>query len=387
VRDAPKEKNAGEDDVIKRTTLMFAIGLALPGCMTAPPAPPESELGPALEVVGALPNAPGNITVTPSGLVVTSVHPSFDSDVVAYAAAGGEVEVFPEGAAGGVAVGDAPGTRRVLSVRADRDRQVWMLAGMPGPGPKIFYIWDLDARAMARTIEVATGEGAIPSSFFNDMALALDHGVVVVSDPAADGPALLVLDAETGSVRRLLENHASVVAEDVDGVIDGVPLAQARDAAGALIPLRGAVNPITIDADEEWVYYGPMSGLSLYRVRLADLMDESLSAEQLGARVERFGDKPASAGITIDDAGNVYVTDVGARGVGVTAPDGRYRLLVQDDVLLDWPDGLAVGDDGYVYVAANGLYRTWLSHEALGRPEPPFPLVRFKALAPSTAGR
>ncbi len=81
------------------------------------------------------------------------------------------------------------------------------------------------------------------------------------------------------------------------------------------------------------------------------------------------------------------MTDVGARGIGVTAPDGRYRLLVQDEALLDWPDGLAVDGAGHVYVAANGLHRTWISHESLGAPAPPFPLVRFEALAPTTQGR
>jgi sugar lactone lactonase YvrE len=359
----------------------IAASLLLASCAVAPPAPPP------LEVIAAAPNAPGNITVTPDGLVVVSVHPSFESDVAAYVAAGGEVEAFPEGGAGRIATGDGPGMRRVLSVRADRDGMVWLLSGQPGPNPRTFYVWDLAARAMDRVIEIEPGDVAIPSSFFNDIALAPSRGVLVVSDPAGGGPALVVLDMETGEGRRLLENHVSVVAEDIDALIDGRALSQARDEAGALVLLRGAVNPITIDAAEEWVYYGPMSGTSLYRVRLADLLDESLAPDTLGARVERFGDKPPSAGITIDDAGNVYVTDVGARGVGVTAPDGSYRVLVQDDVLLDWPDGLAVGDDGYVYVAANGLYRTWFSHQDMGAPAPPFPLVRFKALAPTTAGR
>jgi hypothetical protein len=89
----------------------------------------------------------------------------------------------------------------------------------------------------------------------------------------------------------------------------------------------------------------------------------------------------------MDDAGNVYVTDVQARGIGVTSPDGKYRLLVQDDKLLDWPDGIAVDGQGWVYVACSHLYRTMASHADEGKPEPPFALVRFKALAGTTQGR
>src|SRR5690606_30724972 len=143
----------------------------------------------------------------------------------------------------------------------------------------------------------------------------------------------------------------------------------------------------TIDAAHEWVYYGAMSGATVWRVRLDDLLDQSLSADALAARAERYARKSPSAGITMDDAGNIYVTDVGARGIGIAAPGADYRLLAQDDALFDWPDGLTVGGDGYVYSAANGLYRGWASHEHLGPAQPPFPLVRVKALADTTAGR
>ena len=334
-----------------------------------------SAQAPDVEVLADLPNGPGNLTVTPDGTVIISVHPSYQSDVIAYAVSPeGEVRPFPSPEA-------SEGMGRVLSVRADQNGDVWMLSGMGGPAAKNFYIVDVATGALERTIAVES-----PGSFYNDMALALDHGAVVISDPGGEG-ALAVLDVESGTARRVLEGHPSVSAEDVDAPIDGVPLAQGRDEDGELIPLRSGVNPITIDVAQEWVYYGAMSGTNIWRVRLADLMDESLSAEELAARVERYGAKAPSAGITIDNEGNVYAADVGARGIGVTAPDGEYRVLVQDDTLFDWPDGLTVGGDGYVYSAANGLYRGWASHEHLGRAQLPFKLVRFKALADTTVGR
>lgn len=327
---------------------------------------------PKVEVLAELPNGPGNLTVAPDGTVIVSVHPSFESDVIAYAVdPDGAVRPFPSEEA-------SDGMGRVLSVRADDEGNVWMLSGQGGA--KHLYVADIATGDLERTIEIDA------PGFLNDMALALDRGVIAMSVPGQPN-ALAVLDVETGELRRVLEGHESVNAEDIDAPIDGVPLAQGRTPEGELIPLRSGVNPITIDSAHEWVYFGAMSGATLWRVHLDDLLNESLSDEELGARVERYGAKSPSAGITMDDAGNVYVTDVGARGVGVTTPDGQYRVYVQDDALFDWPDGLTVGPDGHVYSAANGLYRGWASHQHLERAQPPFQLVRFSALADTTAGR
>lgn len=353
---------------IRSFTLVLAAGMTF----TATGAAFAQQGTPDVEILAEIPAAPGNLTVAPDGTVIISVHPSSPSEVIAYAVSpGGEVRPFPSAEA-------SEGMGRVLSVRADADGNVWMLSGQGGT--KELYVTDAATGELERTIRINA------PGFLNDMALALDHGVIVMSVPGQPD-ALAVLDVETGALRRVLEGHRSVSADDVDAIIDGIPFAQGRGAGGELVPLRSGVNPITIDAAHEWVYYGAMSGASVWRVRLADLMDESLSSDALGARVERYGDKAPSAGITMDDSGNIYAADVGARGIGVTSPDGSYRVLVQDDALFDWPDGLTVDGGGYVYSAANGLYRGWASHAHMGRAEPPFTLVRFKALADTTVGR
>ena len=52
---------------------------------------------------------------------------------------------------------------------------------------------------------------------------------------------------------------------------------------GGLLSLRGGIDGIALD--DEWLYYGALSGASLYRVRLTDLRDRSLPNSQLAARV------------------------------------------------------------------------------------------------------
>ncbi len=111
----------------------------------------------------------------PDGLVVVSTHPSFKADVIGFGITpDGAVAPFPPKEIG-------TGMQRVLSVRADDHGHVWMLAGTPGPGIKNLYVVDARTGAIERTIAIDA-----PGAFLNDMALALDHGVIVMSDPAAN---------------------------------------------------------------------------------------------------------------------------------------------------------------------------------------------------------
>jgi sugar lactone lactonase YvrE len=150
---------------------------------------------------------------------------------------------------------------------------------------------------------------------------------------------------------------------------------------------RIGVNPITIDAAHEYVYYGAMHGTSLYRVRTSDLLNKTLSAAELAERVERFGDKPVSDGITMDTAGNVYITSVSENGIGVVKPDGSYELLFSDPERLSWPDGMSCGPDGKVYATVNRLHKSARLNAGVAESQPPYYVVRFDPLAPCPVGR
>ncbi|MBT9314027.1 L-dopachrome tautomerase-related protein [Leptothoe spongobia] len=133
--------------------------------------------------------------------------------------------------------------------------------------------------------------------------------------------------------------------------------------------------------------YGPLSGTKLYRVRTRDLLNTALTDEALGARVELFADKPVSDGLTADSAGNIYVTDLNASGIGVIDAEGEYRLLHQDDRYLSWPDGFAFGPDNKIYVTVNQLHRSPPLQRDGPAAEPPFYLLRFDSVAPGPIGR
>jgi hypothetical protein len=86
---------------------------------------------------------------------------------------------------------------------------------------------------------------------------------------------------------------------------------------GGPIAPRIGVNPIALDAHNRRLYYGPMHGTTLYRVATRDLLDRCLSKQALGSRVEHYVEKPVCDGISIDDAGNIYIADIANNGIGV----------------------------------------------------------------------
>lgn len=174
--------------------------------------------------------------------------------------------------------------------------------------------------------------------------------------------------------------------EDVSVEIEGHTI-RAQNPDGELEEPKIGLDPIVIDPANEWVYYGSIHGASVYRVRAVDLLDRSLPKEELGARVERYGEKAPSDGISIDDAGNIYVTDLENNAVGVTTPEGEYQILARDDERLIWPDGFSYGPDGYFYVAISQLHRWSGFNAGEEASQTPFLVLRFRPLVPSAIGR
>jgi sugar lactone lactonase YvrE len=130
-----------------------------------------------------------------------------------------------------------------------------------------------------------------------------------------------------------------------------------------------------------------MSGTSLYRIATIDLLDPALSPEDLSSRVERYGDKPICDGITVDGAGNVYITSITDHAIGVVDATGAYETLYQDDKLLSWPNGMAFSPDDYIYVTVSQLQNSPPLNNGQNDFKAPFYLVRFPALSSGKVGR
>lgn len=355
--------------------LMF---LALPG---------SAQLSPKVDVVAELSQGPGNITVTPDRRILTSLHQFYSPETrVAEVTPLGTLRPFPnfEWSVGGKT--DRIALDTVLGIQSDSNGVVWMLDnGMRGGSIPKLVGWDSRREQLARLIYLPAPVTA-KNSFVNDLAVDLTHQQVYIADPAGgDNAALIVVNLQTGLARRVLQGHKSVIPEEVSLIIEGQPV-QIRQSDGTVIRPRIGVNPIALDAKNEWLYYGPMHGTSLYRIRVNDLRDPSLSEADLASRVERYSDKPICDGISIDKAGNVYVTDLALNAIGVIGGDRRYRTYLSDP-RFSWLDAFSFGPDGMLYTVSNQLHRTAVLNAGQNRARPPYYVFRVQPLAPGVVGR
>ncbi|MEM9508814.1 MAG: L-dopachrome tautomerase-related protein [Cyanobacteria bacterium P01_E01_bin.35] len=361
------------------------VAIAFAGIINHPVVAQTDELEAELEIVAEFPleHPPGNIAITPEGRIIMSQHQFYGAPLrVVEVLDDGNVTPFPNQAWSSEPNNKGIGLNTVLGLRADQDGIVWMLDRSGGDGqPGKIVGWDSENDELYQVIYLPPP--IIPESpFLNDLAVDLDHNAIYITDTAnGDDSALIVVDLNTGFSRRVLEGDISTRPEDVLMVIDE----RVINLAGE--PAKIGVNPITIDPNNEWVYYAPMSGTSLYRVATEDLLDESLTSQELSNRVERYGDKPICDGITVDDAGNVYITSITENAIGVVDETGTYQILYQDEQLLRWTDGMAFSDDDYIYVTVSQLQNSPPLNNGENDFSPPFYIVRFPALASGEVGR
>jgi sugar lactone lactonase YvrE len=353
--------------------ILGVVAVALAACDGAP----------ELSEVAAIDRAPGNITVTPDKRIIFSLHQFFEPDwrVAEWTDKG--LQPFPTSDIASAKDPDVT-LHSVLGIQSDSQGVVWMLDnGIRGGAVPKLVAWDTRNNKLHRIIELPQPTTP-PDAFVNDLAVDETHGKIFISDPAGGGnAALIVVDIASGGAKRVLQGHDSVVPEDRDMVIDGEPV-EIKQPDGSTVRPRVGVNPIALDAKNEWLYYGPMHGGSLYRIAVSDLIDTE--AKSLGEKVERYGRKPISDGISIDNDGNIYVTDVENNAVGVIDRSTEYRIYLTDP-RLSWPDALSFGPDNRLYTVSNQLHRSAVLHAGVETATPPFYIFSFKPLAGGVAGR
>ncbi|MEO0769567.1 MAG: L-dopachrome tautomerase-related protein, partial [Cyanobacteria bacterium J06649_4] len=245
----------------------------------------------------------------------------------------------------------------VLGIRSDENGIVWMLdmGQRTGITPKLVG-WNTNTNLLERIYYIPS-PASLPESQHNDFAIDPKHGVFIIADegigPGGDGTtaALVTIDMATGKTRRLLQGHKSTLPENVKITVDGKDLA-VTDEDGKKENLRIGADGIVADLNYEWLYFGPASGSWIYRIRLDDLVDETLSNGALETKVERYAQKPNNGGLSIDEAGNLYLTAIESTAVGVIpAATKKYAQYAANPELI-WPDGVSYSPDEYMYVSA-----------------------------------
>jgi len=293
----------------------------------------------------------------------------------------------------------------VLGFHADSNGILWILDGAKSTGiatgadavsgrPAALHAkyvgWDTKTNKLFKVIDLDSV--TIATSQHNDFAIDLKHGAqgtLIDADEAvgdAGNAALVVTDIATGTSRRVLQSDVHVVANP-----DPIRWVAQAGLPAASWGLGVGVDGITLDKNQDYLYFGPLSGYEVYRVHMTDLLDNSLTNAQLSSKIEFYAKKPYNGGMTIDANNNLYLTEIGKMTVGIIPPDTRqYRAYVSDPNMI-WPDGVSYNSDGYLYTGAAQLIQTGTFQDnatpaGKANNAAPYRIYRFKPEAAGTPG-
>ncbi len=336
----------------------------------------------ALEVVADLPLPPGNIAVSKNGRVFFTFHPEADPPIRVAELVGGKPVPYP----------DSDFQKRdktkvhfqtPLALRVDRQDRLWVLDygsyGITGQ-PRILA-FDLKTNRLSDHFDFPSSVAGM-LSMLNDFQVDPRVGESTLRRRACSGrrPALIVYDVENRTARRLLERHPSVMPKDY------LMNAAGRDMTiFGFLTLKIGVDSIALDKQGRWLYYAPVSDDRIYRIETRDLNDEALSADALGAKVEIWGRKTLSDGITMDVEDDIYLSDMEHSAIVKLRPDHTLVTLLKDE-RLRWPDGFSFGPDGWLYVTCSALHQVILRSPSEIRGRAPYQIFRFKPGSGRRAG-
>ncbi|MDJ0904494.1 MAG: L-dopachrome tautomerase-related protein [Woeseiaceae bacterium] len=319
----------------------------------------------------------GNVAVSREGRVFFTVHPEArpkGNKLLEYV--DGASVPFPDG---------ATQTRlfdTILGVAIDRFDRLWTIDhGNHGLHTARLLAFDINTGELLHD-QAFDRDIAPRGSFLQDIQVSADGRTVVIADASfwRKSPALIVYDIETATAKRILESHPSVSAEDY--VIQNRN--RIMSFMGGIVSLRGGVDGIALG--EEWLYFGALSGSSLYRVRLSDIRDPSIPNSQIAARVEHVAQKPLSDGFSIDNEGQVYITDVEHNAVFRLGQDAELVTLIRSN-RIRWPDALSFGPDGWLYIADSALSDVVLQSKEHIKSKGPYTIFRVQLDVEGTPGQ
>ncbi len=365
-------------------TLLVVLGLLLlgfrhryggavepfPGRSTPPLFPASS-----VEVVAELPEAPGNLAVSAEGRVFINFHPEGRPSRSVVEIVDGRPVAWPRE--------DESLVDGAFSLRIDGQRRLWALSpGFHGLRGARLVAFDLASRRLVHRWDMPRAVAGW-GSYVQDFQVSPDGKWVFLADVSAlaKTPALIVYDVEKGEGHRVLERDASVT--DRPYLIRN----KLRDMLllGGLYAMHPAVDTIALDAAGEWLYFGPMSHESLFRVRTRDLVDGGLSPAALSARVERYGPKPQTDGASMDLLGDVYLTEVETASIAILRPDRTLSTLVRDP-RWRWPDGLSFGPEDWLYLTDSAIPDIMMRSRGHVARSAPYHVYRFRTGVSGTPG-
>jgi sugar lactone lactonase YvrE len=268
--------------------------------------------------------------------------------------ASGDVTPFPDSEWNAWDEEAGPGDRFICvqSVFVDRDNDLWILdaanpgfTGVVADGAKLVKV-DLGRNRVEDTI-VFDRAIAPPESYLNDVRVDTDLRTAYITDSGLG--AIVVVDLATKKSRRLLSDHPSTRSEGITLMIGG------RQWLRAGKPPDVHSDGLALTPDGKYLYYQALTGRTLYRIETRWLRDRSLSAPQLGKKVESMYETGPADGMAFGHDGYLYVTAIEDNSIKKFVRLGTLETVAEDS-RLRWPDSIARGPDGYLYVTTSQIH-------------------------------
>ncbi|MFL6589635.1 MAG: L-dopachrome tautomerase-related protein [Chthoniobacterales bacterium] len=272
----------------------------------------------------------------------------------------------------------------VQSVVVDDQDNLWILdpaaprmKEIEKGGPKLVKV-DLKTNQVVQTIPF--GEDIAPKkSYLNDVRIDTAANVAFITE--SGNGAIIVVDLKSGKARRVLDGHKSTQPEkDVKLTVDGKGLLDQEKKT----PPQIASDGIALDTENGYLYYHPLTGRTLYRIKTAALIDDKLSKNDLESKVEAVAQTAPPDGMLEAPDGSIYLTDIeGAAISRWNAGTNEVEPVIADTRLL-WPDTLAWGPSGELYVTASQIENMPRFNGGKSTRTEPYRLWKITGLAPAT---
>jgi len=233
----------------------------------------------------------------------------------------------------------------VQSVYIDKENFLWILdpASINGSvvagGAKLLKI-DLQADSI---IQIVCFNNTIAprQSYLNDIRVDTEENVAYITDSGIG--ALIVVDLITGQSRRLLQNHYSVKAENIQLIINGQTVNFVVHSDG-----------LALSNDRTYLYYKALTGYNLYRIKTEKLRDTTLTNTQLENEVEFVLETLPCDTMEFDADSNLYFTAIQDNAIYYLTPELEFELAVTDE-RLKWPDSFSITPDDEIYVTSSRI--------------------------------
>lgn len=274
-----------------------------------------------------------------------------------------KLQPFPSKAMNDVA--NPKGLKAVLGFEIDRNDVMWILdqghvAGKPSnPGDEKLVGWDLKTGKEVARYEFSDADTDKKCSFLNDVAVDNDAGVVYISDsgifcePLKGG--ILVYDIKSNKAKRVLSAPQWVNNEAYTFKIHGRDVLKPKD--GRPNGMKTGADGIALSGDKKTLYWTNLTGNRLLSLPTDLIRNFSATESQISTAVKVETVLPSNTdGMTSDRDNNLYMTALTQNGImRRDARTGQVSAFVSSDEI-SWPDTLAWGPDGDLYLVSNHLH-------------------------------